>query len=77
MFAPLKLMPRALRRFARKQDGAVALEFGFVAVPFFMLTFGLAEVSLMGLAQTKPSTWVLGFCPMDLNFSSKRWSNSG
>ena len=52
MFAPLKLMPSALRRFARKEDGAVALEFGFVAVPFFMLTFGLAEVSLMGLAQT-------------------------
>ncbi|WP_135211041.1 TadE/TadG family type IV pilus assembly protein [Vitreimonas flagellata] len=52
MFAPFKAARRALRRFARTEDGAVALEFGFVAVPFFMLTFGLAEVSLMGLAQT-------------------------
>jgi Flp pilus assembly protein TadG len=52
MFAPWKSIRRKLRRFGRADEGAVAIEFGLVAVPFFMLIFGLAEISLMGLAQT-------------------------
>src|SRR5262249_10878580 len=32
--------------------GAAALEFGLVAVPFFLLMFGVGEVSMIGLAQT-------------------------
>jgi len=43
---------RALRRFARRKDGAAALEFALVAMPFFLLLTALAEVSLMSFAQT-------------------------
>lgn len=43
---------RALRRFGRAKRGAAAVEFGLVAVPFFLLMFGLGEISMMGLAQT-------------------------
>ncbi len=39
-------------RFGRDRRGAAALEFGFVAVPFFLLLVGLAEVTVMGFAQT-------------------------
>ncbi|MES1198985.1 MAG: TadE/TadG family type IV pilus assembly protein [Pseudomonadota bacterium] len=40
------------RRFARAQEGAAMVEFALVALPFFLLTFGLAEVSMIGFAQT-------------------------
>jgi Flp pilus assembly protein TadG len=40
------------RRFWRARDGAVAMEFGFVVVPFFMLMIGVAEVSMVGFTQT-------------------------
>lgn len=42
----------ALRRFRRARKGSVAIEFGFVAIPFFFIVAALAEVSMMGLAQT-------------------------
>lgn len=42
---------RKIRRFAKAKRGAVAVEFGLVAIPFFMLMMGTAEVALMGLAQ--------------------------
>lgn len=42
----------ALRRFGRARRGAAAVEFAIVIVPFFMLTFGLAEISMIGFAQT-------------------------
>lgn len=45
-------LERMLRRFRRSEDGSTAIEFGLVAVPFFMLTFGVAEVAMLGLAQT-------------------------
>lgn len=32
-----------MRRFARKEDGATAIEFGIVAVPFFALLFAILE----------------------------------
>lgn len=48
MFAPMKF----LRRFARAKDGATAIEFGLIAAPFFMIVFGMAEVAMVGLAQT-------------------------
>jgi len=41
-----------LKRFARERSGAAALEFSIVVIPFFLLTFGLAEVSMLGFAQT-------------------------
>lgn len=43
---------KALQRFARARDGSAAAEFGLVAVPFFLLTFGLAEIAMIGFAQT-------------------------
>ncbi|CAN5323455.1 pilus assembly protein [soil metagenome] len=37
---------RLLSRFARTQDGAVAVEFAFVAIPFLVLVFGIIELGL-------------------------------
>ncbi len=36
-----------LRRFRRSQDGAAAVEFAFVAVPFFAILFAIFETALM------------------------------
>ena len=38
-----------LRRFARADDGAAAVEFAFVAIPFLMLVFGIIELGLIVL----------------------------
>ncbi len=46
-----KILKRALRRFGRSQRGAATVEFGLVLLPFFFLTFGLAEISMVGFAQ--------------------------
>lgn len=43
---------KATRRFRRDRDGNAAVEFALLALPFFVLTFGLAEVALIGFAQT-------------------------
>ncbi|MEJ0060036.1 MAG: TadE family protein [Terricaulis sp.] len=43
---------KAFKRFAREKSGAAALEFAMVAIPFFLLTFGLAEVAMIGFTQT-------------------------
>lgn len=42
----------AFARFGRAERGAAMLEFAMVALPFFMLTFGLAEICMIGFAQT-------------------------
>jgi Flp pilus assembly protein TadG len=52
MLAPLAFFLKALRRFSRAREGVSAVEFSLVATPFFFLTFGLAEVGMLGLAQT-------------------------
>lgn len=52
MFGAGKPFARALKRFARDERGHAAVEFGLVAMPFFMLTFGLAEIAMIGFAQT-------------------------
>lgn len=36
-----------IRRFQRSENGATAIEFGFVALPFFMLTWAIIETGLM------------------------------
>lgn len=41
---------RMVRRFARRQDGAAAVEFGLVAVPFLALTFAIIETALVFFA---------------------------
>lgn len=43
-----RLVPaRAARQFARRQDGAAAVEFALVAVPFLALTFAIIETALV------------------------------
>jgi len=41
---------KVLRRFVRKQDGATAVEFGLVALPFFALLFTLLETGIVFFA---------------------------
>jgi Flp pilus assembly protein TadG len=44
------LPARLVRRFARRQDGAAAVEFALVAVPFLALTFAILETALVFFA---------------------------
>lgn len=51
----MRLFQSALKaaiRFGRAENGAAAVEFGLLALPFFLLTFGLAEIAMIGFAQT-------------------------
>ncbi|MEP7029672.1 MAG: TadE/TadG family type IV pilus assembly protein [Pseudolabrys sp.] len=41
---------RIVRRFARKQDGAAAVEFALVAAPFLALTFAILETAFIFFA---------------------------
>lgn len=52
MFARRNRLGRALRRFGRARKGHAAVEFALVAIPFFLLIVGLAEIALLGFAQT-------------------------
>lgn len=52
MFAFAKRLNRARRRFGKARRGSAAVEFAFVVLPFFLLTFGTAEIALIGLAQS-------------------------
>ncbi len=46
-----RLLPgRAARRFVRRQDGAAAIEFGLVALPFLALIFAIMETALVFFA---------------------------
>ena len=38
---------RAMRRFARQQDGSTAVEFGLVAAPFLALVFAIIETAIV------------------------------
>lgn len=40
-------LPRLLKRFRRSQKGATAVEFGLVALPFFMLLAAIVEMALV------------------------------
>ena len=42
--------PRMVRRFARKEDGAAAVEFAMVAAPFLALVFAILETALIFFA---------------------------
>jgi len=52
MFARVLLKMKTLRRFGRARRGSAAIEFAMVIIPFFLLTFGMAEVAMIGFAQT-------------------------
>ncbi len=41
---------RTTRRFARKEDGAAAIEFGIVVIPFMMLVFAIMETAMVFFA---------------------------
>jgi Flp pilus assembly protein TadG len=41
---------RLVRRFARRDDGSTAIEFGLVAMPFLALTFAILETAMIFLA---------------------------
>jgi Flp pilus assembly protein TadG len=41
---------RAMRRLARKEDGAAAIEFGLVAAPFLLLIFAIMETAFVFFA---------------------------
>jgi Flp pilus assembly protein TadG len=43
----IKLSAPAARRFARRQDGAAAVEFGLVAAPFLALLFAIMETAIV------------------------------
>jgi Flp pilus assembly protein TadG len=46
-----RLLPgRAARHFVRRQDGAAAVEFGLVALPFLALIFAIVETALVFFA---------------------------
>ena len=40
-------LKRATKKLAHKEDGSVAVEFGFVGIPFFLLVFGILEVAMV------------------------------
>jgi Flp pilus assembly protein TadG len=42
--------PNIVRRFGKQEDGATAVEFAVLAVPFFVLLFGIIETSLIFFA---------------------------
>lgn len=50
MFA--RALRKLIKRFGRARSGTAAVEFALVAMPFFLLTVGLAEISMIGFAQT-------------------------
>jgi Flp pilus assembly protein TadG len=52
MFLRVPILGRALRRFGRARRGAAAVEFALVILPFFLLTMGLAEIAMIGFAQS-------------------------
>jgi Flp pilus assembly protein TadG len=51
MFALVNPIALAIRRFGRARRGSAAVEFALVLAPFFLLTFGLAEIAMIGYAQ--------------------------
>jgi len=47
-----------LKRFARTDDGVAAIEFGFLAIPFFYIIMATLETSLVSFAETNLTTSV-------------------
>lgn len=47
MLGPNRRLYRRLRGFRKAEDGATAVEFAFVAIPFFMLVFAIIELAII------------------------------
>jgi Flp pilus assembly protein TadG len=60
MYSPRQTVARMriFRRFARAQDGATAVEFSLVALPFLALTFAIIETALVFFAGQSPEAAV-------------------
>jgi Flp pilus assembly protein TadG len=43
---------KSVRRFGKAKGGSAAVEFGLIAVPFFLMLIGSLEVAMLGFAQT-------------------------
>lgn len=52
--------PRFLRRLAGAREGATAVEFALVGLPFFMLTFAILEIGLIFVLSAVLDTAVVG-----------------
>lgn len=52
MFTPLRKAKAALAQFAAEKRGSAAIEFAIVLLPFALLTAGVAEVGMIGYAQS-------------------------
>lgn len=50
--SPLARARNALRRFARADGGATAVEFGLVSLPILLMTFGVLELALVFMVTT-------------------------
>src|SRR5689334_17386113 len=53
-----RTIPHLLRRFRRNRDGAAAVEFGLVIIPFAALTFAILETGLVFFADQALETSV-------------------
>lgn len=49
---PSKLRRKLLRRFAKNRKGSTMIEFGFIALPFLMMTLGTLEIALIHLMRS-------------------------
>ena len=52
-------------RFARRQDGGAAVEFGLVAAPFLALLFAIMETAIVFFAGQALETAAADSCPVD------------
>jgi Flp pilus assembly protein TadG len=43
----IKMLGKFIRSWVRRQEGTTAIEFSLMAIPYFMLTIGIMEVSIM------------------------------
>src|ERR1700728_56837 len=64
----------AVRKFARREDGSVAVEFAFIALPFFALLFATLETSLIFFAGQTLETAVADSARMIMTLQAQ---NSG
>ena len=69
------------KRWRKEQDGAAALEFAFLGIPFFFFVIGIIEVALMMAnasimegAVYDAARMVRTVCTMSLVFSAMCWT---
>ena len=53
---PIASLSRFVRRFARAERGATAVEFGLISLPLMLMTFGVLELALVFMVTTTLDT---------------------